>query len=798
MLKNILTVALRGLRRNLAYTTLNVLGLAVGLACCILVFLYIGDELSYDRFHEHADRIVRVGTDFEVDGVVRPSALSQGLLAPVLEDDLPEVEHAVRVIGGDFVLRVGDEVFQETNVAYVDSTFFEVFDGFRLLRGDAATALDAPGQTVLSESLARKYFGDADPLGQTLRDRERALTVTGVMADPPPQSHLRLDAVVSLSTAADPGWWYQNWFSINFTTYTLLRPGTDFAAFEAKLPALAERHGGEEMEAQGNTVAVRPERLTDLDLRSDRSAAWARGDLGALRIFGAIALFVLLIACVNFTNLATARSLDRAKEVGVRKTLGAYRAQLGAQFLAESVLLSGIALVVALGLVATALPAFNALTEKSLALTDLGRWGPALILVAVLVGLFAGAYPALVLSGFEPAAVLKGRFSRGRQGVALRQSLVVLQFAISVALIAATAIVFGQLGYMQSRDLGFDAGSDATGQLLTIEFGGDAAVQERLDAIKQRFAAHPAVTGVTSSLSVPTGMQPRAGGEIERPEGGRRDFNIEPYLVDEAFVDVFGLEIVAGVAPGPGLVSDSLAAYVLNETAVREAGFPSNEAVLGKAASFWGYDGEVVGVVRDFHTRGVQQAVEPGGIVVTDLYQSVLTLRVRTTGLPDTMRDLEAIWADVAPQRPFTSTFLDEAFAAQYAAERRFGQVFGVLAGLAIFIACLGLFGLAAYAVQQRTKEIGIRKVLGASAPDVVVLLTKDVLALVGIAFVVAVPVVWVGMDRWLDGFAYRIDLGALPFALAGAAALAIALATVSVHTLRAATADPVQALRAE
>ena len=798
MLRSLLTVTLRSLRRNRAYAALNVLGLAVGLACCVLVFLFVRDELSYDRFHPNADRIVRVGVDFEVEGEVRKNVSSQGLLAPALEADLPEVEHAVRVIGGDFVLRVGDEVFQETNVGYADSTFFEVFDGFRLLRGDAGTVLDAPNQTVLSASLARKYFGDADPIGQTLLDRERALTVTGVMADPSPQSHLRLDAVVSLSTANDPGWWYQNWFSVNFSTYVLLRPGTDLATFEAKLPAFAERRAGEEMRAMGQSFVLRAERLTDVYLRSDRSPPWASGDLRALRIFGAVALFVLLIACVNFTNLATARSLDRAKEVGVRKTLGAQRGQLGVQFLAEAVLLSMAALGIAFGLVQLALPAFNTLTEKALAVGDLGWGGPGFVGVALVAGLLAGAYPALVLSGFEPAAVLKGRFSTGRQGVALRRGLVVLQFAISVALIAATAIVFGQLDYMQSRDLGFDAGSDATGQLLALEFGGDEQVGERLDAIKQRFAAHPAVTGVTSSITVPTGGSPMAGGEIERPEGGTRDFSIEAYLVDEAFVDVFDMEIVTGRAPGPDLVSDSIAAYVLNETAVREAGYPSNEAVLGKEAVFWGYRGEVVGVIRDFHTRGVQEAVQSVGIVAIDQYHSVITLRVGTTDLPRTLGELEAIWADVAPQRPFTVRFLDEAFGAQYAAERRFGQVFGILAGLAIFIACLGLFGLAAHAVQQRTKEIGIRKVLGASAQDVIFLLTRDVVALVGVAFVLAVPVVWLAMDRWLDGFAYRVDLGALPFVVAGTAALTVALATVSVHTLRAATADPVRSLRHE
>ncbi len=795
MLKNLLTVAFRSLRRRPGYAAINVLGLAVGIACCLLITLYISDELSYDRFHANADRIVRVGVDFVVEGEVRKNVSSQGLLAPALEEDLPGVEHAVRTIGSDFIFRRGDEVFQEV-VAYADPAFFQVFDGLSLTRGDPASVLAEPGLIVLSESLARKYFGDEDPVGQTMSEQDRTLTVSGVMIDTPLQSHQRVDAVVSLSTADAPSWWYDNWFSVNFNTYVLLQPETDFAAFEAALPAFTEQRAGDEMREMGQRIIFRPERLTDVYLRSDRSPANARGDFAALQVFGAIALFVLLIACVNFTNLATARSVERAREVGVRKTLGAPRSRLVMQFLAEAVLLSTAALLVAISLVVLVLPAFNTFTEKALALADFGPWLPGLVVVALLVGLIAGAYPAFVLSGFHPAQVLKGRFAGGREGAVLRQGLVVLQFGISVALIAGTAVVFNQLQYMQNRDLGFDPGTDETGQLLMARFGEmDTA---RLETLKQRFDAHPAVTGVTSSITAPTAGNPRAGGEIERPEGGNRDFSVDAYLVDPDFVEVYDMQIIAGRAPGAETTSESLAAYVLNETAVREAGYASPEAILGKMARFWGIEGEVVGVVQDFHTNGLQTPVEPLGIVAVDAYHSMLTARVRTGDLSQTLSELEAIWADMIPTRPFDYQFVDDAFGAQYEAERRFGQLFGILAGLAVFIACLGLFGLAAYAAAQRTKEIGIRKVLGASVPSLVSLLTKDVVKLVAVAFVVAVPVAYLAMDRWLDTFAYRTGIGLGVFVLAGVLALLIALATVSTQALRAASVNPVEALRSE
>jgi putative ABC transport system permease protein len=795
MLQNYLVVAFRSLRRHRGYAALNVAGLAVGMACVVLIGLYVADELSYDRFHPSADRIVRMGVDMVTEDEVGVNVSTQGVLGPALAADLPEVEHVVRLTGGGHVFRAGGRLFEEAGILYADAPLFQVFDGLRLLRGDPATALAAPGSLVLSETLARKYFGDADPVGRTLLEGERALTVTGVMADLPANSHLQFDGALALSTAEDPGWWFDNWFAVEFLTYVRLRDGADLAAFRAKLPALVERRAGAAMREAGQGLVLHAERLPDLHLRSDRGER--TGSLPNLVALGVIALLVLVIACVNFTNLATARSVERAKEVGVRKALGAARGGLAVQFLVEAVVLSGLALAVALGLVALARPAFEALADKTFALRDLAPMLPALAALALGTGLLAGAYPALALSNFRPAAVLRGRFATGRRGVVLRQGLVVLQFTISVALLAGTAVVYTQVRFMQERDLGFDAGSGAT-QLLTLGFGGDEAVQARLDAVKQRLDAHPAVLGVASSLTTPVGNHPEAGGTLERPDGQARDFTVEAYLVDAAFVDVYGMRLVAGRKPGAETTSDSLSAYVLNEAAVRAAGYARPEDVLGRSASFWGMDGEVVGVVRDFHTRGLQEPVAPLALVATADYQSVLTLRVRTAGLPQTLRDLEAIWREVAPQRPFTYAFLDAAFGAQYEAERRFGRVFGLFAGLAILTACLGLFGLAAFTAQQRTKEIGIRKALGATAAGIVGLLTRDAVKPVAGGFVLAVPLVYVAMSRWLDGFAYRTEIGPGVFALAGLTALAVALLTVSGQALRAAAADPVKALRHE
>ena len=798
MLYTTFRTALRSLRRNRGFALLNVGGLALGLACVVLIALYVQDERGFDRYHERADRIVRVDTDFIQDGVVEPSGNTQGILAPALEEHLPQVEATVRFTYADDVLRVGDRAFQAGEVLLADASVFEVFS-WPLLQGDPATALAAPGQIVLTEALARQLFGDAPAMDQTVRWRKSDLAVSGVMADVPRQSHLAFDALIALDTVEDPGWYYTNWFSVNFTTYALLREGVSPEAFDAALPAFLERVAGEAMRAEGQGLALHARPLRTLYLTADRGMG-TFGDGTTLQVLALVALFVLVVAAVNFTNLATARSVDRAREVGVRKAIGAGRAGLALQFLAEAVLLSAAAALLAVGLAWLALPAFQALSGKPLSLADLG-WGWAWIAALALgTGLLAGAYPALVLSGFRPAVVLKGRFATGRRGKALRQGLVVGQFAVSVALIAATSIVFAQLRHVQSRDLGLDLGGAET-QLLVVPFMGDSTVVANLPEIRARLAAVPGVVGATTSLTTPTYGVYSAGGGVEQPDGAFKELSVAMYMADTAYADVYGLTLLAGTRADER-TGDRPRAYVLNETAVRAAGYADPASALGAQAGFWGMTGEVVGVVRDFHVEGLQKAVEPLALTVglnTELFAAnVLTVRVRTAALPETLAAIQALWADAAPSRPFEYSFLDDDFAEQYAAERRFGRLFGAFSGLAILISCLGLFGLTAHAAAQRTKEIGVRRVLGASVAQVVALLGRDVVGLVGVGVLLAVPVVWVGMSRWLDGFAYRIPMSPVPLVSAALIVLAFALAVVAAHAVRAATADPVRALRSE
>lgn len=799
-------LALRSLRRNRGFAFLNVGGLALGLACVLLIVLYVQDERAVDGFHERADRIVRVDMDVIKDGEVDPSSNTPGVLGPALAERMPEVEAAVRFTHADPVLRVDGTPHEAERMYFADPEVFAVFT-YPLTEGDPATALAAPGQIVLTAPHAARLFGSAPALGQTVGWKDRTLTVAGVLADVPRQTHLPFDGLISLATAEDPGWFYDNWFSVGFATYALLRPGVPPAAFDAALPAFVEAAAGEAMIEEGERLALHARPLPTLYLTVDMGMG-EFGNATTLDILLLVALFVLLVAAVNFTNLATARSLDRAREVGVRKSLGAGRGGLAAQFLVEAVVLSGLALALAVVVAALAMPAFRELSGKPLSLADLGPGWLGLAALAVVTGLAAGAYPALVLSGFRPAEVLKGRFATSARGQGLRQGLVVVQFGISVALIAATVIVFTQLRYMQSQDLGLDLGGE-TSQLVVLPIMGDSSVVARLAQVRARLNAVPGVLGTTASLTAPTfGTYSAGGTTVDGPDGPGPEFSTAVFLADTAYVGVYGLDLLAGRAPRglpPGAPDDAPREFVLSETAARAAGFARADAIdptiLGAPAQFWGIEGTVVGVMADLHVEGLQTAVEPVLLTVdegTILPPNTLTLRVSTAGLPATLAAVETAWSEVAPSRPFTYSFLDEDFAEQYVSELRFGRLFGVFSGLAIGIACVGLFGLAAHAAAQRTKEIGVRRVLGATVGQIVVLLSRNVVALVAAGVAVGAPVVVWGMSRWLDGFATRIALGWAPFALATAVVLTVAVLTVGGHALRAALADPVRALRSE
>jgi putative ABC transport system permease protein len=804
MLKNYLKIALRNLRRHKGHAFINVLGLAIGIACCVLIGLYVQDELSYDDFHEKASRIYRLASDVKMPQRTGNFAPTSAPMGPALEQDWANVTESVRfgMVPSKMLLEHGGQQFYEDNAFYADPTVFGVFD-FALARGNAETALDKPNSVVLTKSAAGKYFGGKDPIGQTLRvNGEWTATVTGVLAEIPSSSHLQFDLLFSFATfeAQRPSA-TQNWLRNTVYTYLLLAPGSDQSQLKAQLPKFLDRHVGDQLQETKIDVSLALQPLTDIYLHSDRlREAGPTGNPTRIYVFSAIAIFVLLIACVNFMNLTTARSTRRATEVGMRKAVGAHRSQLAGQFLSEAVLISLMALLTGLVLARVALPAFNALAGKSLSLSALygGPYLLALIGLAVGVGLLAGSYPALVLSRFEPAAVLRGLSGSAAGGSGkLRKGLVIGQFAISIALIVGTLVVYNQLQHMKNQELGFKEE-----HMLTINFEGASQVIQQREAVRREFAEIPSVKSATFSSNTP-GEKVLINTYTKFAVGGGQtsEMAMNVFSVDYNFTDTYGLDLAAGRDFTSRRATDSTSAFLINEAAVQKLGFERAKQALGKSVSHspeMAGGGQVVGVVEDFNYASLRQEIEPLLFQVDPGTFRSVSLRLKTGNISATLSDLRQAWQRLVPGRPFEYAFLDQRFDRLYQAQERFGQVFSIFAGLAILIACLGLFGLAAFTAERRTKEIGIRKALGASVPSIVGLLSKDFLKLVGIAFVVAVPAAYYAMHQWLEGFAYRISLGAGVFLLAGLIAVLVALATISYHAVRAARTDPVNALRYE
>ena len=788
MLKNYLTVALRSLRRQKGYAAINLLGLAVGVACCLFLLLYVRDELSYDRFHENADSIYRV--NLYVEELGGEIGLTPTIVAPLFQREFPEVEAATRIEAHNGVVRVGDRVFDEDAFYFADSTFFQVFT-HPLLQGDMRAALTRPNTVVLTTSTARRYFGEVDPVGRTiLRNNDQEFEVTGVMADVPAQSHYHFDFLASF---ASRDYWATNemWGSANFFTFVKLRPGASAAVLQQKIDALIAR-----LEAAGeeprNPVL---EPLTDIHLRSDVAYDLdPTGDITYVYGFATVAFLILLIACINYMNLATARSSQRAKEVGLRKSLGAFRGQLIRQFYSESALLTLGGLLLAVVLVAIGLPWFNTISGKALSFSDLLTPSLGLLILGIflVVSLVAGSYPAFYLSRFEPVRVLRGRVRAGRGASWLRQGLVVLQFSISAVLIVGTLIVMNQMRFIGSHNLGFDKE-----HLVALPLT-DPILREQFPAMEEALTQSPHIVSAVAVNQIPgqLGWTSQFLGEgMDEADA----FLIKGMPTDAAVVEGLGLEIIAGRGfPENPPIPDSVSyQFLVNEATLGRVGWTPEEA-LGRRVTIDGRGGEILGVVRNFHFRSLHEAIEPLAIWFWPQEANHLIVRLAPGDTRAGMDHLEAVWGQFASHRPFSYRFLDDVYDQLYRNEQQLGQIAGVFAFLAIFVACLGLFGLVSFTAEKRTREIGIRKVLGASVMGLVGLLSKDFLALVAVAFVLAIPVAWYAMSRWLDGFAYRIDLGPGVFLLAGGLALVVALATVSVQALRAATADPVQSLRYE
>ena len=793
MIKNYLRVAFRNLWRHKGFSFLNIMGLTIGMSACFLVFLYVKFELSYDDFHSKGNRIYRIVTD-----IVNPSeTLHFSVAAPAMpvaaKRDFPEIEKAVRFDPGSMLVRRGDLKFQEDNMASADSTFFEVFD-FPLLKGDPVKALREPYSVVLSETAAKKYFGSADPMGQHLylTGDNNLGTVTGVMKDMPENTELKADLLVaSYSGAADSNR-DKNWGGFGDFSYFLLKPNTDAHALEKKFPRFLENHIGKFMKDQNQTYTYLLEPLKDVYLKSTRGGT-ASGSLTNVYVFSIVGVFILLIAGINFVNLTTARSTERAREVGIRKVIGAERGQLTGQFLGESVILCLIAFLLSVVLCAVLLPSFNFLAGKTVSTGIFHHPGyiGILFLIGLGIGLLAGIYPALVLSAFQPIIVLKGRFATGMRGLLLRKGLVVSQFTISIGLIVATLLVGFQLNFMRHQELGFDKDQE-----LVLDTHGD----DHRDALKEDLRGLPGVISVAMSSSTPGNGAMNAYSIIQNQKGEMQICSPDLFFVDFDYIPQYQMKLVAGRAFSRAFGTDTTQAMILNEAGVRMLGYHSPHDALGRDFSQWGRKGKIIGVVKDFHYEGLQQVIRPLSLRIEPQGCTQISVKVRTTNLKGTIAGIEKAWHTIIPNRPFSYFFVDEMFDRQYRAEDRFGKLFLYFSVLAIFISCLGLLGLASYSTVQRTKEIGVRKVLGASVGGIVVLLSEEFLWLVGIAFVVATLASYFLMKRWLDGFYYRININSAwwIFVLGGVGALAIALFTISFQAVRAAMANPVNSLRSE
>jgi putative ABC transport system permease protein len=808
MLHNYLTIALRNLLRHKGYACINVGGLAVGIACCLLILLYIQYELSYDRFPAGADRIYRVVREERAPGRVTSLAITPGPLAPALQREFPEIQQVVRLKppNAAWMLRHEDRSFYETSFYIADSTVFDVFS-IPLLKGNPATALQRPYTVVLTEAMARKYFGEEEPIGKLIRAEESMdLEVTGVMPSLPSNSHLKFEILASMGTQEELDrqnnqTYLTRWRSnYNFYTYVVLAPGADPSRLEQKLPALIEKYAGSELRAAGVTMRFSLQPLAAIHLHShlERELS-ANSDVASIYLFSAIAVFILLIACINFMNLATAHATMRAKEVGIRKVVGGQRHQLIIQFLGESLVVSCFAALLALGVAKLLVPVFNILAGKAIP-GDLLTNGTALAGLAgitLVVGLVAGAYPAFVLSAFRPAAVIAGMRGAGRARSRLRKALVVAQFTITIALMICTGIVLEQLRYIRSRDLGLDPAQMVVMPLTYPPFS------QRYSAFKQQVLQHPAVLGVTRSHFAP-GRWNNVSYSLYQSAKAPMTESVEMCTLgaDEDFVATMGMTLVAGRFLERPAGAEPEPAYVLTEAAVTRLGWFSPEDAIGQSIDWLPPAGgrrpsTIVGVVNDVHLRSLHDRIEPVVFYYT-LGGAYIYVKIAAAQMPETLAFLRQTWKRVNPNAAFEYRFMDEEFARLYEAEERLGTLVGGFALLAVVIGCLGLFGLASFTVTQRTKEIGIRKVLGASIPNLIRLISKEFLLLVAVSNLLAWPVAYYAMSRWLQNFAYRIDIGAGVFVLAAVMALAVALATVGGHALRAARTNPVEALRYE
>lgn len=799
MFKNYYKVSIRNILRNKTFSVLNITGLSVGIASCILILIYVKNELSYDTYNSKYDRTYRVlhyfGTEvFPPEDRFPASEHQVWGNAPVgksLVSYYPEVEESFQFTSADsWLVEYENERFQEDNIVYADSNAFDVFD-WKIELGNPKSCLKEPNSIVLSSSLAKKIFGEKNPLGKTLTmDSDTPMKVTGVF-EIPSNSHFTFSAMVSMSTffgnRPEP---FDSWGYVDFYTYFTINENANIDLMAERIPEFIKFSG-----VKGYTVSF--EALADAYLNSE--AGRQPGPVGSknnIYLFISVALFILIIACINFMNLSTARSMERAKEVAIRKTIGSQRSSLIFQFLVESILLTAAAGALSMVLVSFGHSYLEQFVGKPLPIDWL--FSPVNTLIAIstviLLGVLTGSYPAFVLSGFKPVKVLKGAFKNSSQGVWLRKSLVVIQFSLSIILLVGTTVVYNQLTYLRGFDKGFDSE-----QMLVIDFGWDGRIHTNLNFIKSELSKHSSVQSVSASRATPGEFFPNAGTGIETPSGEIVSKDPALYAVDFDFVSTYSIEVVAGRSYDERFPSDSSMSLVINEACARMYGYENPADIVGKKFKQWGREGQVIGVVADFNYVSLHKDIEPLTLRFMDRWStSKLSLKLKSDDYSRTLGELEELWSEIAPFRPFVAYFNDSNFNQQYEADERFGTVFSVFSTLAIFVACLGLFGLTIYSTAQRAKEIGVRKVLGATTRQIVSILSVDFIKLLVASLVLAIPVSLYVMNNWLEGFAYRTAIGWEVFALATIGTLALSLVTMSFKTVSAARTNPAEILKDE
>jgi putative ABC transport system permease protein len=800
MLRNYLKTGLRNVLRNKGYSLINISGLAMGMACCILILLFVQDELNFDCYHTKKDHIYRLVALNQSGGEERHLAPIGAPVGQIFADAFPEIQKQVRFYRGSRVLvRYQDKRFFEERFFYGDPTAFDVFS-FSVIKGNPQTALSVPFAVVMTESMAKKYFGREDPVGRTIiLDNEHSYNIVAVMRDVPPNSHFRFDFLASLETLAvlhgrrfleHPGY-------MAFYTYLFLGEGADPEMLELKFEEMIKQRYGERI-ASMRSYDLQP--LKDIHLHSTLDyEIEANSSISFIYIYSAIAVLILFIAAFNYMNLSTARSAKRAREVGIRRVLGALRPQLVKQFLGESFILSVVSLFLALIFVWLALPSFNSLTGKQFSFSFISNpvFLFALVGIVVAVGILGGFYPAIFLSGFNPIRTLKGRLAANGKSGSFRRLLVLAQFTISIILIIGTLVIRNQLDYLRSQNLGFNKE-----QVVVVPMH-DQNTRQAYESIKSEFMENPSVLSVTASSSVP-------GKPVTsiayRFEGLPKDqhISLDTYFVDDDFLRTLDIEVVAGRDFSQEFATDEENAFILNETAVRELSWsdPLNKQVI------WPSDlrrqdaivkkGQIVGVVKDFHVTSLHESIGPVLLQLRPSSFQYLSARISTASISDTLSFFKKKWSQFSPAFPFEYSFLDEDFDRLYRSDQKVGHIIGIFSLLAILVACLGLFGLASFAAEQRTKEIGIRKVVGSSVTGIVLLLSRDFTKWVLGANFIAWPIAYYAMKRWLENFAYRTSIGIEVFILSGLLVFVISLVTVSYQSIKAALKDPVDSLRYE